>query len=363
MRRQTFRQYGTPCNTTTMRLSLRYVLLPALVGIFVGGLVTLWMNNGGGGSGYADAVGRAAPSVVNIYSSKSVQPPICNLPRYREWCERFRDRTRQQSSLGSGVVVHPDGFVLTNDHVISEADEILVAFNNGQSTSAAVIGRDPETDLAVIKVQARDLPAIAIASSEDVAVGDIALAIGNPFGIGQTVSQGIISAKSRAGVSASPYDDFIQTDAAINPGNSGGALIDEHGALIGINTMIFSRSGGSQGIGFAIPSDLALNVLTQIVENGRVRRGWLGVEVTAQAAGQEGMGLPIARVLPGGPAAEAGLRGNDTIIAIDGIPVSDTAGFSRIVADYGPGERLQLVIDRAGAVYEVEVVSGERPPS
>ncbi len=346
-----------------MSAPLRFLLLPALVGLLVGGLATWWMKGRSNDSGYAQAVARAAPSVVNIYSSKSVQPPICNLPRYREWCERFRDRARQESSLGSGVVVHADGYVLTNDHVISEADEILVAFNNGQATSATVIGRDPETDLAVIKIEARNLPPIAIASSEDVAVGDIALAIGNPFGIGQTVSQGIISAKSRAGVSASPYDDFIQTDAAINPGNSGGALIDEHGALIGINTMIFSRSGGSQGIGFAIPSDLALSVLTQIVENGRVRRGWLGVEVTNAPADTEQMGIPIARVLPNGPAAAAGLVARDVIIAIDGIPVRDTSGFSRIVADYGPNESLTLAVERAGQIYEVKVTTGERPPT
>ncbi len=347
---------------SSMHSSLRYLLLPALVGIVVGGIAAFWLNREETGSGYSDAVGRAAPSVVSIYSSKSVRPPICDLPRYRQWCEQFRDRLagRQESSLGSGVVVHPDGYVLTNDHVIKEADEIIVALANGQATSATVIGRDPETDLAVIKVNGNGLPPISIARSADVRVGDIALAIGNPFGIGQTVSQGIISATSRAGVSASPYDDFIQTDAAINPGNSGGALIDEDGALIGINTMIFSRSGGSQGIGFAIPSDLALSVLTQIVESGRVRRGWLGVEVSAETV-QDNMGLQIAGILPDGPAARAGLQPGDIIVAIDGIPVHDTQSFSRIVADFAPGETLHLALERRGQLVEVSVSAGERP--
>ena len=348
-----------------MQSSLRYVLLPALIGIAVGGIVTLWLRDQPADIGFAEAVSRAAPSVVNIYSSKSTQPPACQLPRYREWCERYQEQApaRQQSSLGSGVVVHPDGYVLTNDHVISEADEILVAFNDGQATSAQVVGRDPETDLAVIKVAAENLPPIAIASSEQVQVGDVALAIGNPFGIGQTVSQGIISAKSRAGVSASPYDDFIQTDAAINPGNSGGALIDGDGALIGINTMIFSRSGGSQGIGFAIPSDLALDVLQQIVSDGRVRRGWLGVEVTAATGNGATMGLPIARVLRNGPAERGGLLDGDVILAMNGVPINDTGAFSRVVADHKPGEALSLVIERRGQVMEAEVVAGERPPS
>jgi serine protease DegS len=348
-----------------MRELLRYVLLPALVGGLVGLGVMLATKPGAPASkpGYAQAVKRAAPAVVNIYSSKLLTPPICQLPRFKEWCDRFTggEQNHMQSSLGSGVIVREDGYILTNNHVIAGADEILVSFNNGQATTATVIGNDPETDLAVIKVEASGLRPVDIGDSASVEVGDVALAIGNPFGIGQTVSSGIISAKGRTGISPSPYDDFIQTDAAINPGNSGGALIDAAGNLIGVNTLIFSRSGGSEGIGFAIPAQLAMSVLNEIVETGRVTRGWLGVELASTPAPGMAVGLEVTRVLARGPADQAGLRVGDLIVAINEQPAVSSAVVSRLIAHAAPGSDIQLDILRGEEAMTVTARSGERP--
>ncbi|MBK79713.1 MAG: 2-alkenal reductase [Gammaproteobacteria bacterium] len=348
-----------------MRELLRYVLLPALVGGLVGLGVMLATKPGAPAPkpGYAQAVKRAAPAVVNIYSSKLLTPPICQLPRFKEWCDRFTggEQNHMQSSLGSGVIVREDGYILTNNHVIAGADEILVSFNNGQATTATVIGSDPETDLAVIKVEARGLRPIDIGESAAVEVGDVALAIGNPFGIGQTVSSGIISAKGRTGISPSPYDDFIQTDAAINPGNSGGALIDAAGHLIGVNTLIFSRSGGSEGIGFAIPAQLAMSVLNEIVETGRVTRGWLGVELASTPAPGMAVGLEVTRVLARGPADQAGLRTGDLIVAINEQPAVSSSVVSRLIAHAAPGSDIQLDILRGEEAITVTARSGERP--
>jgi len=345
---------------------LRYVILPALVGAVVG-LAVMFASKAGPSPAdrpsYADAVKVAAPAVVNIYSSKVLTPPICQLPRFKEWCDRFSggEQNHMQSSLGSGVIVREDGYILTNNHVIAGADEILVAFNNGQATTASVIGTDPETDLAVIQVQASGLRPVALGNSESIEVGDVALAIGNPFGIGQTVSFGIISAKGRTGISPSPYDDFIQTDAAINPGNSGGALIDARGSLIGINTLIFSRSGGSEGIGFAIPAQLAMAVLNEIVETGRVTRGWLGIELASTPAPGMAVGLEVTRVLQQGPADEAGLRVGDRIIAINEQPAASSTTVSRLIAHAAPGSDIQLDILRGQEQLTVTARSGERP--
>jgi serine protease DegS len=349
-----------------MREMIRYVLLPALVGGIVGLVVMLATKAGPAPSskpGYAQAVKRAAPAVVNIYSSKLLTPPICQLPRFQEWCDRFsgEEQNHMQSSLGSGVIVREDGYILTNNHVIAGADEILVAFNNGQATTATVIGSDPETDLAVIRVEASGLRPISLGASADVEVGDVALAIGNPFGIGQTVSSGIISAKGRTGISPSPYDDFIQTDAAINPGNSGGALIDATGNLIGINTLIFSRSGGSEGIGFAIPAQLAMSVLGEIVETGRVTRGWLGVELASTPAPGMAVGLEVTRVLQRGPADEAGLRVGDRILAINEQPAVSSAVVSQHIAQAAPGSVIELDVLRGADQLTVTARSGERP--
>jgi serine protease DegS len=350
-----------------MRELLRYVLVPALVGAVVGLAVMILVPPEPPPAvphpGFAAAVQRAAPSVVNIYSSKVVTPPICQLPRFQAWCERFSsgENNHMQSALGSGVVVREDGYILTNNHVIAGADEILVAFNNGQATIARVVGSDPETDLAVIKVEATGLLPIPLGSSNSVRVGDIALAIGNPFGIGQTVSSGIVSAKGRTGISASPYDDFIQTDAAINPGNSGGALIDGAGNLIGINTLIFSRSGGSEGIGFAIPAQLAMAVLSEIVETGRVTRGWLGIELSGTPAQGMGVGLEVTGVLQQGPGDRAGLQVGDLIIAINDQPAVSSAVVSRLIAHTTPGSTIRLDILRGQDPLTVNAQSGERP--
>jgi serine protease DegS len=353
-------------NFAAMGEMLRYVVLPALVGGLVGLAVMFATKTGPAPAskpGYAAAVKVAAPAVVNIYSSKLLTPPICQLPRFQEWCDRFSggEQNHMQSSLGSGVIVREDGYILTNNHVIAGADEILVAFNNGQATTASVIGTDPETDLAVIKVEATGLRPVALGNSEVVEVGDVALAIGNPFGIGQTVSSGIISAKGRTGISPSPYDDFIQTDAAINPGNSGGALIDAAGNLIGINTLIFSRSGGSEGIGFAIPAQLAMAVLNEIVETGRVTRGWLGVELATTPEPGMAVGLEVTRVLQRGPADQAGLRVGDLIIAINEQPAASSTVVSRLIAHASPGSDIQLDILRGQDQLTITARSGERP--
>ncbi len=348
-----------------MREMMRYVVLPALVGGLVGLAVMLATRSPPPSPkpGYAEAVRAAAPAVVNIYSSKLQTPPICQLPRFKEWCDRFTtgDRNHMQSSLGSGVIVREDGYILTNNHVIAGADEILVSFNNGQATTATVIGTDPETDLAVIQVDATGLQPIRLGESATVEVGDVALAIGNPFGIGQTVSFGIISAKGRTGISPSPYDDFMQTDAAINPGNSGGALIDASGNLIGVNTLILSRSGGSEGIGFAIPVQLAMTVLGEIIETGRVTRGWLGVELASTPDPGMAVGLEVTRVLQRGPADQAGLRVGDRIIAINEQPAVSSAVVSRLIAHAVPGSTIQLDILRGEDQLIVTARSGERP--
>ncbi len=348
-----------------MREFVRYVVIPAFVGGVVGLVVMLFGQFGPPVSkpGYASAVKRAAPGVVNIYSTKIVAPPICQLPRFREWCDRFSGdgRGHMQHSLGSGVIVRDGGYILTNNHVIAGADEILVAFSDGQATTASLVGTDPETDLAVIRVQAKGLTPIPMGASDAAEVGDVALAIGNPFGIGQTVSSGIISAKGRAGVSPSPYDDFIQTDAAINPGNSGGALIDAEGNLIGINTLIFSPSGGSEGIGFAIPAQLAMSILAEIIETGRVTRGFLGVELANAPPPGAGVGLQITGVEPDGPAHRAGVRVGDFILAIDKLPAMSSTTVSRQIAHTPPGSTLDLQVLRGTRQLSFSALAGERP--
>jgi len=345
--------------------TFRYLILPAIVGALVGlAVVALVSPISLGPKGYADAVAAAAPSVVNIYSSKIVPArtlPICGLPQFQDLCESLSlSNRRLQNSLGSGVVVREDGFILTNAHVIADADEILVAFADGRTGSAEIVGSDPETDLAVIRIADTTLSPIHLGSSDDARVGDVVLAIGNPFGIGQTVSMGIISAKGRYGLSTSPYEDFIQTDAAINPGNSGGALIDGRGRLIGINSLFFSRTGGSQGIGFAIPAQLAMAVLDEIVRDGRVIRGWLGIEIAANAD-PAAEGLSVANVLPGSPAAVAGLRPGDLILAINRTPAISARAVMRQIAMTDPGTTIRLRIQRGGSRIDVEATAGTRP--
>ena len=321
---------------------------------------------------YADAVEKAAPAVVNIYSSRVVerdQHPLMSDPFFRQF---FGDdvpaRQRMLSSLGSGVIVSEDGYVLTNHHVIGGADQIQVALRDGRETLAEVIGTDPESDLAVLRIDLDELPVIELADSTEVAIGDVSLAIGNPFGVGQTVTMGIISATGRSHLGLNAYEDFIQTDAAINPGNSGGALVNAEGALVGINTAIFSRSGGSQGIGFAIPANLARNILEELVTQGRVIRGWLGVEaqelnpeLAASFGLQAPRGVIIAGVVPGGPADRAGLLPGDVLLAVGQRPVFDARMTMADIAAVAPGESLPLTLVRGGETLEITLEVGERP--
>ncbi|MCK0714599.1 Do family serine endopeptidase [Chromohalobacter sarecensis] len=325
-----------------------------------------------GPASYASAVNKAAPAVVNIYSSRMVERsehPLMSDPFFQQFFGKdMPQRQRMLSSLGSGVIVSTEGYVLTNNHVINDADEIQVALRDGRETLAKVVGTDPESDLAVLKIPSDDLPVIQLSDSEQVAIGDVSLAIGNPFGVGQTVTMGIISATGRNHLGLNAYEDFIQTDAAINPGNSGGALVNAEGALVGINTAIFSRSGGSQGIGFAIPANLAHQVLDQIVAHGRVIRGWLGIDVQAMTpdlASSFGLktltGVVIASVVPDGPGDKADLQPGDVLMSIDGEPIVDAREAMADIAEISPGTQLPITIVRDGEKREITLTAGERP--
>lgn len=322
---------------------------------------------------YADAVTMAAPAVANLYTTKIVSKPANSLfedPQFRRFFgDNLPKQRRMESSLGSAVIMSPEGYLLTNNHVTAGADQIVVALKDGRETLARVIGSDPETDLAVLKIDLKDLPSITLGRSDNVAIGDVALAIGNPFGVGQTVTMGIISATGRNQLGLNTYEDFIQTDAAINPGNSGGALVDAHGNLVGINTAILSKSNGSQGIGFAIPTKLALDVMKNIIEHGQVIRGWLGIEVQpltpelAESFGLEGRpGIIVAGIYRDGPAQKAGLQPGDLILSIDGEPASDGRRSMNQVARAKPGETTSIEIMRNGKPMELKAEIGLRPP-
>ena len=323
---------------------------------------------------YASAVSRAAPAVANLYTTKVIDKPRQALPKDDQLFQRFfgdslpRQR-RMESSLGSAVIMSPEGYLLTNNHVTANAEQIVVALRDGRETLARVIGSDPETDLAVLKIDLANLPAITLGRSDSIRVGDVTLAIGNPFGVGQTVTMGIISATGRNQLGLNTYEDFIQTDAAINRGNSGGALVDAAGHLIGINTAIISESGGSQGIGFAIPVKLAMEVMKSIIEHGQVIRGWLGVEVQsltqelAESFGQAGRpGIVVAGVYRDGPAERAGLRPGDLILSIDGEQSSDGRSSMNQVARARPGARIDIEVLRNGKPLTLTAEVGMRPP-
>ncbi len=324
---------------------------------------------------YAAAVARAAPSVVNIYTAKHVDVPLVPLPadpRLEQFLRGLPGFTRREAStsLGSGVIVRADGTILTNYHVIEAADAIEVRLRDGRRAAAKLVGADPESDLAVLKIGLPDLPAIAFDPAPSVRVGDVVLAIGNPFGVGQTTTQGIVSAVGRNRLGLNTYEDFIQTDAAINPGNSGGALIDARGELVGINTAIYSETGGSLGIGFAIPAAAAHHILDEILEHGRVRRGWLGLEpqdITpdlAQAFGlKDTRGAIVARILPGGPAARAGVRVGDVIRSLDGQPVEDAYDLVNRLAPLPADSTARLALLRQGKTLTLDVRVGVRPPA
>jgi serine protease DegQ len=313
------------------------------------------------------AARQAAAAVVSINTSQS---PATNPHLEDPWFRFFygeRSSAQPQTGLSSGVIVSPDGYILTNNHVIEEADEIQVTLNDGRTAVAQVIGTDPETDLAVLKINFTELPAVTWGNSEQIAIGDGVLAIGNPFGVGQTVTSGIISALGRTQLGINTFENFIQTDAAINPGNSGGALVDVQGHLVGINTAIYSRSGGSMGIGFAIPTSTARQVLEAIVRDGEVVRGWIGVEpqdLTAELA--EGFGLKpqtgviITGVLQNSPAANAGLRPGDVVTAVGTQPVSKVSELLSAVAALPPGEASTLSVLRKDGRLTLKVVPGQR---
>lgn len=328
-----------------------------------------------GAVSYADGVARAAPSVVNVYTTKHVDVPLVPLPDdpiLRQLFGQVPGVSRRQAStsLGSGVVVNHDGYVLTNYHVVQAADAIEVALADGRKDTAKVVGADPDTDLAVLKLASlRNLPAATLAPDRGLRVGDVVLAIGNPFGVGQTTTQGIVSALGRNGLGLNTYENFIQTDAAINPGNSGGALVDAQGNLVGINTAIYSESGGSMGIGFATPIDIARKVMDEIVKTGGVKRGWLGVEpqdLTPELArafqlDRDARGVIIAGVLRDGPAAKGGLRVGDIVQTVNGNPMMDTSALLAEIAQLTPGQRATLGVLRGGKVAELTVMVGTRP--
>jgi len=328
---------------------------------------------GAAATSYHEAVQRAAPAVVNIFTSKEIRSPrhpLLNDPIFRRFFgDQPPDEAQRASSLGSGVIVSSKGYVLTNDHVVQAADEIEVALPDGKKLLAKVVGNDPETDLAVLRVDTENLPAISFGSSEALRVGDVVLAIGNPFGFGQTVTSGIVSALGRTGLGINTFENFIQTDAAINPGNSGGPLIDASGNLVGINTAIFSsRVGGSLGIGFAIPVSTAKMVLDQIVKTGSVTRGWIGVEVQeitqpmAESFKLDGTrGALIAGVLRGGPADKAGLKPGDVLTEVEGKPVADPAGMLNLVAALAPGQNAKVRLKRQGQSVDATITVGRRP--
>jgi Do/DeqQ family serine protease len=312
------------------------------------------------------AVRKAMPSVVNISTSKEVRLPR-NSP-LNELRRFLGDDPQKATSLGSGVIVSATGYILTNNHVVEAADEIEVSLSDGRKLLATVVGSDPETDLAVLRVEAKDLPAVTFGSSDTLRVGDIVLAIGNPFGFSQTVTSGIVSALGRSGLGINVFENFIQTDAAINPGNSGGALVDAGGNLVGINTAIFSRNGGSMGIGFATPVSTAKSVLEQIVKSGAVTRGWIGVElapVTPALAESFNLGTAegaiINGVLSGGPADKAGVKPGDVLLSVDGKRTSDPRGTVNIVTEIAPGNTAKLLVKRKGQDMEFAVTVGRRP--
>jgi serine protease DegQ len=321
---------------------------------------------------YAEAARKAMPAVVNVYSSKATRSrnPVLDDSLLQRYFPELRDRTqnRRATSLGSGVVVSPDGYILTNQHVIDGADEIELVLADGRELTARVRGSDPESDLAVLKTDAANLPAIRFAPTDSVQVGDVVLAIGNPFGFGNTVTMGIVSALGRNHLGVNRFEDFIQTDAPINPGNSGGALVDAGGNLVGINSTIYSQSGGSMGIGFAIPVSLARTVLEQIIRDGEVTRGWLGIEpqaVTRDLASALALERPEGVLIRGlqqhGPAERAGVRLRDVVVEIAGKPTADVPQLLARIAELTPGTSARVKLWRDGRLVDLDVTVARRP--
>lgn len=329
-----------------------------------------------GVAGYRHAVDKAMPAVVNIFTSKRAlempKHPFFEDPEIRKFfgdeLEEQYEQEEQVSSLGSGVIVNSEGLIVTNQHVVEAADSIEVSLNDGRTATAELVGTDPETDLAVLRIKLDDLPALQFAADDNVRVGDVVLAMGNPFGVGQTVTMGIVSALGRNKVGINTFENFIQTDAAINPGNSGGALVDTAGNLLGINTAIYSRSGGSLGIGFAIPAKTVQGVLNQIVRTGSVTRGYIGVEqqnITEELATAFNLpqkdGVIIAGIVKDGPADKAGLKVGDILLKLDGQKISDTTQMLNLIAAYAPGEKKSVELLRDGKNETLSIEIGVRP--
>ncbi len=325
---------------------------------------------------FAAILKPAEAAVVNVSSSRIVKnddadaAPFLSDPLFRQFFgEQFNvPKERREQSLGSGVIVSPDGYVLTNNHVVDQATKVKVLLPDKRELSARVVGSDPKTDIAVLKIDGAGFPVLGFADSSKTQVGDLVFAVGNPFGVGQTVTMGIVSATGRGNLGIEDYEDFIQTDAAINPGNSGGALVNAAGQVVGINTAILSRSGGNQGIGFAIPINMARSVMDQIVKNGKVTRGWAGLSIQdvtpaiAKAFGlKDNQGVLVGDVLSDGPSAHAGLATGDVILSMNGEPVTDTHSFRLKVASLAPGAEVKLKVLRKGSEMEVPVKLGEMP--
>ena len=327
---------------------------------------------------YHDAVKKSMPAVVNIFTSKTNTKPKTRKENSNKSADPlfkffFGDQppdAEPSSSLGSGVIVSPEGIILTNYHVISDADEIEIALADGRKVKAKIIGGDPETDIAVLKIDIKQLPTpITLGKIESIHVGDVVLAIGNPFGVGQTVTSGIISALGRDHVGINTFENFIQTDAAINPGNSGGALVDTRGHLIGINTAIYSNNGGSMGIGFAIPVNLAKQVMESILANGSVTRGWIGVEpqnlskelLDSLGLPQNTAGVLLSGVLEGGPASKGEIKPGDVLVAVNGNATKDVRQLLNQIAQIGPGNEATLKILRKDKELDLKVQAGKRP--
>jgi serine protease DegS len=358
-----------------MKKILQFITWPAIAGILAAIALLQWYATlqpealpatALARTSFSEAVQRAVPSVVNIYTRKRVPARLQPTPD-NPYTRRFLDggqqrRERIQNSLGSGVIVSDQGLVLTSHHVISGAEEILVLLYDGRSGLARVIGSDPDTDLAVLQIELDGIQAIRLGNPDRARVGDIVLAIGNPYGFGHSVTQGIISALGRYGLDLSTYEDFIQTDAAINQGNSGGALIDTEGRLLGINAATFSRSGESTGIGLAIPADLVMGVTQDLVNYGKVIRGWMGLEVqTVFAPGQQRQSLLVTGTHPQGPAAKAGINQGDIITHIDMQPVTDGRATMHQIALLRPGDAVEISLRRNEQDMVLQVIVGIRP--
>ena len=385
-----FAQTATVCLALLFVIStMRPELLPRIIhnsivkgGVVNGGVVTLKQvtpdkkstpNSVLNLNSFSGVTKKVMPSVVSVFTSKEVKVsrhPLFNNPNFRDLLglgDQLEEQTKRKTGLGSGVIISPEGYILTNHHVIAAADEIEIALNDGRSAKAIIIGSDPETDLAVIKIDMKGLPSITFGHSDQAEVGDIVLAIGNPFGLGQTVTMGIISALGRT-LGINTYENFIQTDAAINPGNSGGALVDIKGNLIGINTLIYSRTGGSLGIGLSIPTIVAKKIMEQIIQTGNVTRGYIGVEVqdlTKELAESFRLtntkGALIAGVYPEGPADRAGIKRGDILIAVEGKPVTNSSDMLNLIAALSPGQAATFMILRNQEEKPFEIRVDKRP--